>query len=523
MPKALAGHATTSGPRRWLVLVLLEALLVAQASLGSDRDGRGFSKEEVMCDGSRWLFVRGLPHSGTTLVATLVAQHDTVAALRTGRYQDEGQWAQHSFLRVGQRRPSSCKGDIFRCPHMWPPVGAPESSCQRTLLQGGVPSEIQPNSRGASTRSHHRDVRPSIAPAGMVEAAAAATGGGGGGGKNVTAVGQRRAMMGTKRRDGPSSASTGFAFHRPTMTSSRETCWLLLCREWARHVAVGALSQKHGTPSGSHNLVLEKTPDLAVGFLSRVVYPMPRILVVLRHPLFWHFAHPATGGVGGSPAAALMCDQPGRLPCLLSWSLVFPEVAADLLGMNQGSSWVVLRFESLSLHPETSLRTFLPALGLDPNEYPFHRITTAKSRRRLELHRKKKHAEGTILVDGTYTWRSHADPSLRVEEVGQACAEYASSLFEKITSLTGYSMSHPSKSKVESDPVFCQSEQSVIGHKSSGGSKGTNYEGAGRRLPSIWRNSTARCQDLAQARDWLKRQVARVEAACRPPRSPAGL
>ena len=42
----------------------------------------------------RWIFVRGLHHSGTTLVANLLALSPQVSAIRTGHHQDEGQHVQ---------------------------------------------------------------------------------------------------------------------------------------------------------------------------------------------------------------------------------------------------------------------------------------------------------------------------------------------------------------------------------------------------------------------------------------------
>lgn len=38
---------------------------------------------------SRWLFVRGLHHGGTTLAAAMLALHPDVSALRIGKYEDE--------------------------------------------------------------------------------------------------------------------------------------------------------------------------------------------------------------------------------------------------------------------------------------------------------------------------------------------------------------------------------------------------------------------------------------------------
>ena len=38
---------------------------------------------------SRWLFVRGLHHGGTTLAAALLALHPNVSALKIGKYEDE--------------------------------------------------------------------------------------------------------------------------------------------------------------------------------------------------------------------------------------------------------------------------------------------------------------------------------------------------------------------------------------------------------------------------------------------------
>ena len=69
--------------------------------------------------GQRWIFVRGLHHSGTTLVANLLGLSPDVAAVRNGgRYQDEGQHVQHTFPAFGKRltNSDSCAGDIYRCP-----------------------------------------------------------------------------------------------------------------------------------------------------------------------------------------------------------------------------------------------------------------------------------------------------------------------------------------------------------------------------------------------------------------------
>jgi len=69
-----------------------------------------------------WLFVRGMPHSGTTLLGRLLALHPAVAPLSNGGwYEDEGQHLQTVFAKVDDRRPEDCQGDIFRCPAMLPP------------------------------------------------------------------------------------------------------------------------------------------------------------------------------------------------------------------------------------------------------------------------------------------------------------------------------------------------------------------------------------------------------------------
>lgn len=96
----------------------------------------------------RWIFVRGLHHSGTTLVFDLLALHPSVGALNNGgRYEDEGQHLQHVFPTVGSRNPIKsspspllthasrdsdstptsprthrCRGNIYLCPNEYSKV-----------------------------------------------------------------------------------------------------------------------------------------------------------------------------------------------------------------------------------------------------------------------------------------------------------------------------------------------------------------------------------------------------------------
>ena len=64
----------------------------------------------------RWLFVRGLHHSGTTLVQRVLALHPSIAPLTTGFKEDEGQHAQDVFPVVSERDPETCGADLCQCP-----------------------------------------------------------------------------------------------------------------------------------------------------------------------------------------------------------------------------------------------------------------------------------------------------------------------------------------------------------------------------------------------------------------------
>ena len=70
---------------------------------------------------TRWLYVRGFHHSGTTLLTDILALHPSVGSIKNGgHYEDEGQHLQKIFPIVGARTPKKCKGTERFC------------GCQRT-------------------------------------------------------------------------------------------------------------------------------------------------------------------------------------------------------------------------------------------------------------------------------------------------------------------------------------------------------------------------------------------------------
>ena len=64
-------------------------------------------------DAVTWIFVRGMHHSGTTLLGKLLALHPNVSPLDNGgRFEDEGMHLQRVFPTVDFRTPATCKGDL---------------------------------------------------------------------------------------------------------------------------------------------------------------------------------------------------------------------------------------------------------------------------------------------------------------------------------------------------------------------------------------------------------------------------
>lgn len=73
---------------------------------------------------TRWLYVRGFHHSGTTLLTDILALHPSVGSIKNGgRFEDEGQHLQKVFPTVGARSPGKCKGNGQRrcCHNSLPP------------------------------------------------------------------------------------------------------------------------------------------------------------------------------------------------------------------------------------------------------------------------------------------------------------------------------------------------------------------------------------------------------------------
>ena len=76
---------------------------------------------------TRWLFVRGLHHSGTTLMRTLLAAHKDVGEVKTPGPGGEGQHAQDVFPTVSKR--SEVCDDTYRCGSFKGPEMSREKLC----------------------------------------------------------------------------------------------------------------------------------------------------------------------------------------------------------------------------------------------------------------------------------------------------------------------------------------------------------------------------------------------------------
>ena len=76
-------------------------------------------------EGTPWIFVRGLHHSGTTLTTRIVGLHPAMIPFRnTHSAEDEGQHLQTVFPEVKRRFGTSgsgklCRDDTYRCPSFY--------------------------------------------------------------------------------------------------------------------------------------------------------------------------------------------------------------------------------------------------------------------------------------------------------------------------------------------------------------------------------------------------------------------
>ena len=76
----------------------------SSATNGTDRADHRF-------DGHSFTFVGGPHHSGTTLIALLLASHVNASGLVTNKHEDEGQWVQSVYMTAHSlsRTPVGCK------------------------------------------------------------------------------------------------------------------------------------------------------------------------------------------------------------------------------------------------------------------------------------------------------------------------------------------------------------------------------------------------------------------------------
>jgi hypothetical protein len=190
---------------------------------------------------TRWLFVRGLHHSGTTLVRSLLGAHTDVGEVITTGAAGEGQHSQNVF----------------------PPVKARIVQCDDTYRCGNYKGDDNSRDR--------------------------------------------------------------------------------LCGSWL------AFASNKDAP-----VLLEKTPDLMVPFLGRHWGEVASLVVVLRHPLMWHYALPIRWR-----GHAFHCRDAGRpflraQRCAALWLGLHAQVLSDLTIFHEANmkasftgSWALIRYEGL--------------------------------------------------------------------------------------------------------------------------------------------------------------------------------
>lgn len=188
---------------------------------------------------------------------------------------------------------------------------------------------------------------------------------------------------------------------------ARLTLWGKLCEAWL----------PHARRVDERRFVVERDPDLTVGYLSSLADPSSAFLLVMRHPLFWHFdfgslneaskGSMSDGGRDRGRAHSLVpgkaqCARFGQRDCVLLWIDVWVRTILDLtqnartgkaIAMSRErrmrrrrmvhNTWAIVRFESMMLRPpQETLAAVSTALNLGEDfveRYPFDNIVWHKT------------------------------------------------------------------------------------------------------------------------------------------------
>ena len=109
------------------VLLIITAVYAVKPKRSPEEIAQMERQQRCAHQETRWLFVRGLHHSGTTLVRTLFAAHKDVGEVKTPGPGGEGQHAQDVFPIVSKRG-NECD-DTYRCGSFVGPEMSREKLC----------------------------------------------------------------------------------------------------------------------------------------------------------------------------------------------------------------------------------------------------------------------------------------------------------------------------------------------------------------------------------------------------------
>ena len=109
------------------VLLVITAVLAVKPKRSPEEIAQMERQQRCAHQETRWLFVRGLHHSGTTLVRTLFGAHKDVGEVKTPGFAGEGQHAQDVFPIVSKRG-NECD-DTYRCGSFQGPEMSREKLC----------------------------------------------------------------------------------------------------------------------------------------------------------------------------------------------------------------------------------------------------------------------------------------------------------------------------------------------------------------------------------------------------------
>jgi len=262
-----------------------------------------------------WLFVRGLHHSGTTLLAKLLALHPAVAPLSNGgRYEDEGQHLQEVYPSVGRRSPERCGGDVYRCPAMGAGSGAKEWA---RLCRAWLPFAVPPWPLEQLPEPPLATTAPGFSLRGSADATPVV----------VLEKDPDLTVRYLAAVAGPSGGRLVLAMRHPLL--------------WYFNFGKGSRATSPLVPGGS-----------GAGLSTA-----------------------SSSGAGQT----VSCRVAGAPRCAQVWFDVWGRAVLDLAVLPPAWRWAVLRFEALAGDPHAALRQALPLLGLDPAAFPFHRVRVGAS------------------------------------------------------------------------------------------------------------------------------------------------